>query len=348
MTARATLLSSGYCALDVICHASAIGHHGGGTAANVAANAAHLGLPAAFTGRLGVDAPGDRVIQQLKAAGVDTALIKRDPRVQTPVVLHEATPPTHRFHFSCPCCQRDFPRHRPITHRHMAETVLPAIADRPPTIFFLDRASASCVALAERFRRVGSVVVFEPSARGEARRSARAAETAHLIKWSREWRARMRPELFDARVGQWQIETAGPRGLRFRRGTGRWTHMPGWDVDAVDPAGAGDWLTAALLADLGVNLPAASPADMAASLARAQAVAALNCLAVGARALATQPRAAIERATDAVLRGMPAPNRAVARLTRVCRPATCALCLAPLAGPVAEAADPIQSAASCC
>lgn len=351
MIERATLLSSGYCALDVICYGNEVGHHGGGTAANVAANAAHLGMRTAFAGRLGDDAPGDRVTQELEAAGVDTALIERDASVQTPVVLHEATPPTHRFRFSCPRCQRAFPKHRPITNRHMSETVLPGIADHPPGIFFFDRASAPSVGLAERLRRAGAVVVFEPSARGDASRSARAAQAAHLIKWSRDRRNRLRPEIFDARAGQWQIETTGSAGLGVRLGIAAWTEVAALGVDAVDPAGAGDWLSAALLAGLGMGLLEASPAEMVTALMRGQAIAALSCRAVGARALAAQPRLAVERDRDALLRGMPVPNPRAMPLSRAFRPETCELCLAPLIVPGAgtpDATTPSRAVARVC
>ncbi len=327
------LLSSGYCALDVIRHAGEVGHHCGGTAANVAANAAHLGWSTFFTGRLGQDLPGDLILEDLAAAGVDTALVARDMDVATPVVLHDATPPIHRFRFSCPKCGRDLPKYRPMTPTQ-AGAVLDAFGDTTPAVFFFDRASASCLALAERFRAAGTIVVFEPSVRGNARRSMHAANLAHLVKWSAERRARLRSEIFVARIDQWQIETLGAAGLRVRRGGDVWSHVPGFAVEVVDAAGAGDWVSATLLTDLGTQLPSASLEQMVTALTRAQAIAALNCSAVGARALAAQPRATVDRAAAALLHGVPSSIVIATSLTRRYRPDACTLCLAPV--PVAS------------
>jgi sugar/nucleoside kinase (ribokinase family) len=319
------LLSSGYCALDVIQRGDAIGHHGGGTAANVAAAAAHLGLSTAFAGRLGIDAPAELILRDLAAADVDIAMVEHDAAVATPVVMHQITAKGHRFRFSCPVCGRDFAKHRPITSHH-ANVIL---GSETPQIFFFDRASAPCLILAARFRAAGAVIVFEPSTPGDLHRTIRAAELAHLVKWSVDRRPRLHPELFDSRQDQWQLETAGADGLRVRQSNDPWTYLAGFAVETVDSAGAGDWLSAALLSEIGGRLRSVSLHEMVDSLARAQAIAALNCLGSGARALVARPREAIEREAAALIQGTHAPTPPPDGFHRRTFPDTCSVCLAP-------------------
>lgn len=61
----------------------------GGSAANVAASAASLGAPARFIGRVGADAIGEALVEELSAGGVD-ARVQHEGRTATIVVLVDA------------------------------------------------------------------------------------------------------------------------------------------------------------------------------------------------------------------------------------------------------------------
>jgi sugar/nucleoside kinase (ribokinase family) len=326
MTKPRTVLTLGYAALDVIRHGRSISHAAGGTAVNVAANLRHLGWTAAFAGRLGDDAAGRRVAHDLRALEVDLTLGVFDPDVETPVVLHEVEPPRHRFSFSCPQCGRAFPKHRPLPREHVDRLLLPRLATRGrPEVVFFDRASAASIALAAQLRSQGSLVVFEPSARGDAARTDAAKRTAHVIKLSAERRAGLRDGILNPVDGQWQIVTSGPDGLAFRCGDGPWTDVPGYGVRDVDSAGAGDWLTARLLDALGASA-FRQPADPATAetMRRAQAMAALSCGYVGARTLGRLPReltqAFEQQLRDGCLTVLPRPPRPRrSRAVGVCR-----------------------------
>src|SRR5690348_8028426 len=55
----------------------------GGKGANQAVAAARLGSEVSLIGRVGQDAMGDRLLEELKAAGVDASGIGRDPELPT-------------------------------------------------------------------------------------------------------------------------------------------------------------------------------------------------------------------------------------------------------------------------
>lgn len=61
----------------------------GGAESNVCEGAVRLGLHAAWVGRLGTDAAGDRVAAELAAAGVDLRWVRRDPDRPTGVMIRD-------------------------------------------------------------------------------------------------------------------------------------------------------------------------------------------------------------------------------------------------------------------
>lgn len=294
-----TVLATGYCTLDVIRYAGHVSHRAGGTAANVAANLAYLGWSAELVVRLGSDAPARRILREARNSGVEVRRVERSRDVATPVVLHDITPPTHRFLFSCPKCGRRLPRHRPISDEHVEKTLLTA---DPPDVLFFDRAGAPAIRLAREMRKKGALVMFEPSSPGVPSRTIAAAEAADIVKCSHERRQQIDGALLTPREGQLQVETLGAGGLRYRVGRARWKRLRAVKTTIVDSGGAGDWLTAALLS----NMPSLAPTALGRAedaLRRAQAVAALSCGFVGARSLAKQPVRTVEQAVEALLRG---------------------------------------------
>src|SRR5438093_8706622 len=59
----------------------------GGKGANQAVAAARLGAAVTFVGCVGQDALGDRAVEGLRAAGIDTRYVIRDPRMPSGVAL---------------------------------------------------------------------------------------------------------------------------------------------------------------------------------------------------------------------------------------------------------------------
>jgi fructokinase len=293
-----SVLTGGFIALDAICEEDRLHHCAGGTAANVAANLAYLGWRAAVTGVVGRDAAGRRLRSDLRRAGVDTVFVRSRSVTRTPVVVHEVLPSGHRFRFRCPACSRTLPRHRPLAVEDARRVVARAA---PANVFVFDRASAACLLIAEKVRARGALIVFEPSSRGRPAAVERALELAHVLRYSSERASHLPVAVRRARVGQLQVRSVGKRGVDFRVGRGGWTRMGGIRTPLVDAAGAGDWLTAGLLAYLPSLAPGRlSAASVEEALARAQALAALSCAYAGARGLAAIPPAATSSLVDVI------------------------------------------------
>jgi len=175
---------------------------------------------------------------------------------------------------------------RAVTLAAVDEIALPQ-AD----VFFADRLSEGIIALAERFRARGAVIVFEPSAVGDEASFQRMLKLTHVLKYADERLPHLHitpPEDFFL-----EIQTLGSGGLRFRMnadrdGRSQWVSVEPFTLKRIrDTAGAGDWCTAGLihvLASKGLTgLDSASIGKIGQALIFAQALSAWNCEFEGAR-----------------------------------------------------------------
>lgn len=325
MSEPKSILSVGYVVLDVLVHSGGLGHSAGGTAGNVAANLSYFGWDSAAAALHGDDPAGDHLRADLIKAGVSPRGLRRRKDLTTPVVIHEITDRSHRYRFGCPTCERKFARYRPIPV-DVAEDLVES--HNRPDVLFLDRLSAGSELMAESVRDSGGLVVFEPSILRDSPRSRRVLDLAHVVKFSAD---RLDPGsgLLDASSGT-HIYTDGANGAYWRRGRTPWIHVPHYHIDVMDAAGAGDWMTAALLDAMPSLVPdEVEQNDLAGPLRYAQAVAALSCQTLGARSLASEyereeldARVTMLRSTGH-LRGPPRPSRPA----RLRRSAACTTCL---------------------
>ena len=328
MSTPRSIISNGYVALDVIRHDDSIQQSVGGTAANVAANLAHLGWRSRLVGRVGKDPQARRIVSELSSAGVSTDLLVRDPDIGTPVVVHKVQPPKHSFEFKCPDCGRASPRFHALTLGQIdgITSGLDPVVDAD--VVFVDRASPFSADLLAGGSERGALTVFEPSSRGTESASREAAEHARILKWSEETKARLHRSTLALRGNQLQIETRGERGLRYRIGKKKWDSLPAPEIETLDSAGAGDWLTTGLLDALpSLNLASLDEDTLVGTLRSAQAMAALSCRYIGARTLTRLSAAEIRRAEKRVLRSndSDSPRVPVGRRSRAS--GVCALCL---------------------
>lgn len=328
-TLKSTVVTTGYLAVDSLhVEGELFAHTAGGTAANVAAILAYFGWTASVAGLLGTDVAGGRFAREMKRNGVDVSQVQRDSAVGTPVVLHFAEGQRHKFLFVCPLCGRKTARHRPLPITRAV-----ALLERveAPGVFFFDRASVAAVALATGFRAAGSLIMFEPGVRGRSELMQGAADLAHVLKYSIEQESELDPGVIEAREQQLQIRTAGKAGAAFRIGDGRWVPSPAAVVDAVDSAGAGDWLTATFLAavrDDEIPWPRWKQSLIQRTLRVSQLVAALSCRYMGARGLMTISPATLRRHRDTLGGGgqLPPPHNLQRRVSTAA--VQCAVCLA--------------------
>ena len=272
-----SVLTAGFLALDAVRHNGRVTHHAGGTAANVAANLASLGWRAAVAGLIGEDGPGRLVRRDLERAGVDTGVLEMAADAETPVVIEEVRNGRHTFAFTCPECERRSARSRPPRRENVAE----ATAD----VFFFDRTSVAALELARVARGDGALVVFEPSSRGGDGQRADALALAHVVKLSADNLPELDGEILATRAGQLQVVTDAAKGLRWRIGAGVWQSQHAFPVRLVDSCGAGDWLTAGLIAQLPKPSELGDLVHVARALEFGQALAAHSCTRIGAAGL---------------------------------------------------------------
>ncbi len=298
------IVGAGLVSLDIVLGIDdnkAVRHWAGGTCGNVLAALAYLGWQAFPVARLGKDHGGAAVLADLREQGVDLSLLFQEEIESTRIVqklrVTRRGELRHRFLFSCPSCGSVFPRFRPPTLDHKQAVLAKGMS---PDVFFFDRTSPAVIAMAEEFSAKGSLVYFEPSGIGRPDLFDRAVELSDVVKYSAE---RMHERLSGKRSlrrrGRHarpviEVETMGADGLRYRfpqrtGAGGDWRPQAAFRVSGVrDTAGAGDWCTAGLLYQLGFRR-GEEPQDLGPraighALTFGQAIAALNCQHLGARA----------------------------------------------------------------
>jgi fructokinase len=197
-------------------------------------------------------------------------------------------------------------------------------------LFFFDRVSVGALTAARKHFDAGHLVVYEPSNRGWPELQKRAVELAHIVKYSIERAVECERYLPRGPEHQLRIVTEGSRGARFRLGGRPWIRLEPFSTDVIDAAGAGDWMTAALLD----RLPKAGKWDtsqLEEALRFAQAVAALSCRLPGARTLADVIDArALRKSANEMIRGGTARLAAPRDSFMATRKGRCEECLLPL------------------
>ena len=255
----ATVAGAGFIALDILLASEQdrqLRRRAGGTCGNVLAILSFLGHASVPIARLGSDKAADAIISDLKSIGVDCQHVQRDPLGRTPRVvefLPNRPGNTHRFAFTCPMCQRRFPRRsEPIFERGNE-----SINQIKPALFFFDRSGPTTIKLAAEARESGALVMFEPDSFGSNGNFNKALQLSDVVKYSvRRTGQSIEPWLSKADHNPWLVvETMDGEGLRYM--TPRcpddfiWKHQEPFFVDnPVDQAGAGDWCSAGLISRL--------------------------------------------------------------------------------------------------
>ena len=345
----ATVAGAGFIALDILLPSSqnrAFRRRAGGTCGNVLAILSFLGHTAVPIARLGTDEAADCLISDLKSTGVDCQHVQRDPSGSTPRVvefLPDGRGNSHRFGFTCPECQRRFPRRsEPIFEQGNA-----SIQKVNPGLFFFDRAGPTTIRLAREAREYGALVMFEPDSLGTNSNFSEALQLSDIVKYSgRRTRHSIEPWLTNlGRRPSLVIETMDGDGLRYmsRRRINElsWKHQEPFLVESpVDQAGAGDWCSAGLISRLleAVSSERWRERTVERALAFGQSLAAASTLFEGPRGyLEKSSRQTVLRASVSTIRRGRLPDW-IAQDTGISGdpPRTegvhgaCAFCLAPL------------------
>lgn len=297
LSRRPSIVGTGLVALDVLIRlgqnsSETSSQYAGGTCGNVLAILAWLGWRSIPIARLHSDDAGRAISSDLRRFGVIMKFAQLKPRSATPVIierLHISSEgiPNHHFSLNCPTCGAWLPRYRPVTVRAAKNVIL---KERNPSVFFFDRASPGAIFLAQTYSAAGSLIVFEPSGHADEKLQRKALRLAHICKYSREQFKSLysgsgtRPLL--------EIQTMGGDGLRYRTNftgyNGEWQNAAAFALEKMkDSAGAGDWLSAGLIFQLGqrglTDFRATSPEGLTRAFNFGQALAAWNCQFEGAR-----------------------------------------------------------------
>ena len=209
------LLTAGYLTLDMIVRDLTTGdywHSAGGTCGNVSIFATALNLDVSLLARIGADHRGQRVLDHMNDAGVNTDDIEEGAALRTPGIvelIRGTSERTHRFTHQCPLCATRLPKIA-VASKRQAKTKVKDI-DRFDAFFF-DRATLSTITLATAAREAGLIVMFEPPSVPRTQRAIRAAELSDIVKLSRRPASRIKNwSLNPNGATKFIIETLGPK-----------------------------------------------------------------------------------------------------------------------------------------
>jgi ribokinase len=230
----------------------------GGKGANQAVAAARVGATVALVGCVGDDASGDDLLAELDAAGVDTTVVRRLPRVTTGTAFITLTPDGENSIIVSPGAN---------AHLDVAsvDAAAPAIAAAAVVCAQLEVPLDAVRRGLELARRAGALTVLTPApAVPEARELLGLADVlvpnlgeARALAGDPEASPRAAARRLLGLGARAVVLTLGARGVVVETPQGT-SELPARDVrDVVDTTGAGDTLAgvlAAMLAD-GASIP---------------------------------------------------------------------------------------------
>ena len=286
------IVGTGLLALDVIVQRSgarvAYSASGGGTCGNVLTILARMGWQSSWLGAIDDSATAALIRNEMESAGVFLHSTPGGKAPPTPVFAHHidvdaSGHASHWFSDNCPHCGRKFPGYQRPTDSWSSSQIAHACnAD----VFFADRLSHSIIELASQAKAHGALVVYEPSASSDLPWMADMLSMADIVKYSSDRRSALDGVKVTGGDTLW-IETLGSKGLRWgfdQRDLHEIGAVP--NPNAIDPCGAGDWFTSALIFLLSGSSqkPQQLPqSHLTQAMKRASSVAAWSCSFLGAR-----------------------------------------------------------------
>ncbi len=247
---------------------------GGGVAANAAVTIASLGCDARFVGCVGTDPAGQRIVDGLASAQVDSSLVRRIKGTSSPLsmVLVDASGERLIVNHSD---ERLFQDGSPPTDDDLAGSDAVLVDMRWPT--------GAVAALGSAQRRGVPAIVdcdHDPLQNDGLSVLAAASHIIFAMPTLAEFAATSDPADALQRVGTysnaWVAATAGADGVYWLN-DGELCHQPAFQIDAVDTLGAGDVFHGAFA----VALVEGRPLDEA--LRFASAASAVKCTRPGGR-----------------------------------------------------------------
>ena len=259
----------------------------GGSCGNVLTILASFGWRTFPIARLGSDAEGDRIIEDMKKWGTSTDFILQESDTRTPRIIERVfagKKPYHRFYLKCEH-GRWLPQKKILTLKllKMIQSRLP-----PANIFYFDRATPSAYELACHLKQRNTVIVFEPQRFLSNNLFLRCLKVADIVKHC--YGRSISLEKLDISVPL-EIQTMGEDGLQYKTNFLRnteWKTLPSFPVhNLIDAAGSGDWSSAGMIHRLQdcKTIMSVSRKRLENALNFGQVLASHNCNYVGARGM---------------------------------------------------------------
>ena len=263
----------------------------GGTLGNIMMIMAHYGWHAMPVTRLDVSVDSEKMVDDMKASGMDLRYVIREEGGKTPVIFQRnyiKRDGSKGKSIGAPEGRSRFIPFSAITKK-TAQTIIEELNEVPDVLVF-DRAYPAYIDLAKHFKEKGALVYFEPESISPVNQKnvEKLIALSDVVKYSGK---RIKDTTqFEKYTDTLFIETRSEEGLRFRlHGTWHAVAAPELPGEFMDEEGAGDWTSATfihLLTAHGVrHIADLSADDCAALLAQAQKKGAENCCREGARGL---------------------------------------------------------------
>lgn len=232
----------------------------GGEAANVAVGLARLGSRVQFVGKVGADAFGRFVVDELKENGVETSGIVFDKKHKTRLAFVSLSKDGERdFEFWEKEPAGEQLRSSDVDFDTIAASRVVNIA---PLLFMKEPARSTAFEIAEEVKRIGGVVAFDANVRLALWKSAAEARRVLLHMARRTSILRLNADEADFLTGEARVEpaaaklralgpdlvaiTLGAKGCYIQNAACD-SVVRGFKVRAVDTTGCGDAFFAALL-----------------------------------------------------------------------------------------------------
>lgn len=271
----------------------------GGSCGNVLSILSYLGWTSMPIARLAKNEASSELVTDLKRWNIDLKFLNISKEGSTAIIIHRILKdkkgePIHKFEFKNPEKKGEWlPNYRPITINLANEIISTGIK---PDVFYFDRMNPGTIELAQYFRNSGALIFFEPSSIKDEILLAKCLKIAHVFKFSSD-RIPDFKQRFPKISVELEIQTNGSEGLFYRttksKNKNNWKKLKSFPTEKiVDAAGAGDWCSAGIIANLAnggydaFNLKGVREIESA--LNYGQILGSLNCTLDGARGLMYQ------------------------------------------------------------
>lgn len=260
----------------------------GGSCSNVLTILSYMEWDSYPIARLGNDAEGKRIIEDMKKWKVKTKFIQTESGTDSPRIIERifgGKNPKHRFYMKCEHGNW-LPRRKSVLLKSMEN-----IRNKIPksNVFYFDRATPSAYEIAVHLKKNGTIIMFEPPKfLQDDKVFLKCIKIADIVKHCYD--QANDTEQSGANIPL-EIQTKGEEGLQYKA---KFLKHKSWKKlsaiptqDLVDAAGSGDWLSAGFIHMLRnyKHLGKITEEKLEHALNFGQTLASLNCHYVGARGI---------------------------------------------------------------